>query len=53
MYLKSLLEKFAETPATTWIAVGVMTVLALMVLLIGKTRKQWTAKAVASSAPLA
>ena len=50
MYLKDLLEKFAETPATTWIAVGVMTVLALMVLLIGKTRKQWTAKAVAYGA---
>ena len=49
-FLEEALEKFAETPATTWIAVAVMVVLALMLLLIGKTRKQWTAKAVAYAA---
>ena len=49
-YLETVFEQFAETPATTWIAAGVLVVLALMLLLIGKTRKQWTAKTVAFAA---
>ena len=49
-YLETVFEQFAETPATTWIAAGVLVALALMLLLIGKTRKQWTAKTVAFAA---
>lgn len=46
----TLVDKFVETPATTWIAVAVIVVLALMLLLFGRTRKQWTARTVAFAA---
>ena len=49
-YLDTVFEQFAETPGTTWIAAGVLVVIALMLLLIGKTRRQWTAKTVAYAA---
>lgn len=45
-----LIEKFSETPATTWIAVLVLFLLAGILLLAGKTRKQWNAKTVAFAA---
>ena len=45
-----LVEKFAETPATTWIILLVIAALGAILLLSGKTRKQWTAKTVAFAA---
>lgn len=49
-YWQEMVEKFAETPATTWIAVLVIVLLGAILLLAGKTRKQWTAKTVAYAA---
>lgn len=45
-----LVEKFTETPATTWIILLVIVVLGAILLLSGKTRKQWTAKTIAFAA---
>lgn len=45
-----LVEKFVETPATTWIILLVIAALGAMLLLFGKTRKQWTAKTIAFAA---
>jgi len=47
---QELVEKFAETPATTWIAVAVIAALGLILLVGGKTRKQWNAKTIAYAA---
>ncbi len=45
-----LVEKFTETPATTWIILLVIVALGAILLLSGKTRKQWTAKTIAFAA---
>lgn len=45
-----LVEKFTETPATTWIILLVIAALGAILLLSGKTRKQWTAKTIAFAA---
>lgn len=45
-----LVEKFVETPATTWIILLVIAALGAMLLLFGKTRRQWTAKTIAFAA---
>lgn len=45
-----LVEKFTETPATTWIILLVIVALGTILLLSGKTRKQWTAKTIAFAA---
>ena len=45
-----LVEKFTETPATTWIILLVTVALGAILLLSGKTRKQWTAKTIAFAA---
>lgn len=47
---QELVEKFAETPATTWIAVAVIAALGLILLVGGKTRKLWNAKSIAFAA---
>ncbi|MBQ6804174.1 MAG: energy-coupled thiamine transporter ThiT [Clostridia bacterium] len=47
---QELVEKFAETPATTWIAVAVIVLLGAVLLVIGKSRKQWNAKTIAYAA---
>lgn len=47
---QELVEKFAETPATTWIAVAVVAVLGAVLLVAGKSRKQWNAKTIAFAA---
>lgn len=47
---QELMEKFIETPATTWIAVAVLAALGVMLLLIGRSYKKWTAKTVAFAA---
>ena len=49
-WLQEALKKFGETPGTIWIAVGVLIVLGVMLLVIGKTAKTWTAKTVAYGA---
>ena len=45
-----LVEKFAETPATTWIILLIIAVIGAMLLSFGKTRKQWSAKTIAFAA---
>ena len=45
-----LVEKFTETYATTWIILLVIVALGAILLLSGKTRKQWTAKTIAFAA---
>ncbi len=49
-WTEEAVEKFAETPGTVWIALGVLVVLGVIVLSIGKTSKKWTAKKVAFGA---
>lgn len=46
----AMLEKFAETPATLWIALGTLSALAIAVLVISRTRRQWNARTVAFGA---
>ncbi len=45
-----LVEKFTETPATTWIAVGVILALGAIMMVIGKSRRQWSARTIAYAA---
>ena len=47
---EELVEKFVETPGTTWIAVGVLVALGVILLVIGRTAKKWTAKMIAFGA---
>ena len=47
---QELVEKFAETPGTVWVAVGVMVALAVMLMVIGKNHKKWNAKTIAFAA---
>lgn len=47
---QELVEKFAETPGTVWVAVGVMVALAVMLMVIGKSHKKWNAKTIAFAA---
>lgn len=47
---QELVEKFAETPVTTWIAVAVIAILGVMLLVIGRSYKKWSAKTVAFAA---
>ena len=49
-WAEEAVEKFAETPGTVWIAVGVLLALGAILLVIGKTSKKWTAKTVAFGA---
>ena len=49
-WAQEAVEKFAETPGTVWIAVGVLVVLGIILLVIGKSSKKWTAKTVAFGA---
>ncbi len=44
---QQLLEKFTETPLTLWIAVLVVVVLAVMLLIIGKSSQKWNARLIA------
>ena len=46
----AVLEKFSETPATVWIAIGTLAALAAILLIIGRSRKQWNARTVAFGA---
>lgn len=45
-----LTEKFTETNTLTWIAVGVILLLGAILLIAGKTRRQWNAKTIAFAA---
>lgn len=45
-----LTEKFNETNTLTWIAVGVILLLGAILLIAGKTRRQWNAKTIAFAA---
>lgn len=45
-----LVEKFAETPGTVWVAVGVMVMLAVILFVIGKSHKKWNARTIAFAA---
>ena len=49
-WAQELVEKFTETPATTWIAVAVIAVLGVMLLVIGRSYKKWSAKTIAFAA---
>ncbi|MBR3109366.1 MAG: energy-coupled thiamine transporter ThiT [Clostridia bacterium] len=49
-WLEDLVSKFGKTPGTVWIAVGVLVVMGIILLAIGKTSKKWTAKTVAFGA---
>ena len=49
-WAEEAVEKFAETPGTVWIALGVLVALGAILLAIGKTSKKWTAKTVAFGA---
>ncbi len=49
-WAEEAVKKFAETPGTVWIAVGVLVALGVILLAIGKTSKKWTAKTVAFGA---
>ena len=49
-WASELVEKFAETPATTWIAVAVIVALGAILLVIGKSRRHWNAKTIAYAA---
>lgn len=44
------LGKFSETPEMLWIALGTLSALAVAVLAISRTRRQWNARAVAFGA---
>ena len=49
-WLQTAFEKFAETPLTAWIAVGVLAALGLILLSTIKTRKQWNARMISFGA---
>ena len=46
----ALVEKFTETSALTWIAVAVIVALGAILLIAGKTRREWNAKTIAFAA---
>ena len=45
-----LVEKFAETPGTVWVALAVMVMLAVILFVISKSQKKWNAKTIAFAA---
>ncbi len=47
---QELVEKFYETPGTLWVALGVVVALALTMVVIGRSRKTWTARTIAYAA---
>ena len=47
---QELVEKFLETPATTWIAVAVLAALGMILMVAGKSRKMWNARTIAFAA---
>ena len=47
---EELVEKFVETPGTTWIALGVIAALGVILLAVGRSSRRWNAKAVAFGA---
>lgn len=47
---QELVEKFAETPGTVWVAIAVVAALAVMLMVIGRSRKNWTAKTISYAA---
>lgn len=47
---QELVEKFAETPLTTWLAVAVIAALGVILLFVGRAYKQWNAKTLAFAA---
>ena len=49
-WAEEAVKKFAETPGTVWIAVAVLVALGIILLVIGKSSKKWTAKTVAFGA---
>lgn len=49
-WLQQLVSKFSETPLTAWIAIGVIITLGIILLVIGKSAKKWTAKMIAFGA---
>ena len=49
-WAQNLVKKFGETPSTLWIAIGVVAALAVIVLIITRSSKKWTAKMIAFGA---
>lgn len=47
---QNLVKKFGETPATVWIAVAVIVALGVILLVIGRSSKKWSAKMIAYGA---
>ena len=49
-WLNDLVSKFGKTSGTIWVAVGVIAALGVLLLVIGKSSKKWTAKTIAYAA---
>ena len=49
-WFQDLFSKFAEMPATAWIALGVLIALGVVLLTVSKTSKQWNARTLAFAA---
>ncbi len=49
-WIRDAFEKFGETPFTVWVAVGVIAVLGIILLAIGKSAKKWSASMLAYGA---
>lgn len=49
-WLNDAFSKFGKVSGVTWIAVGVVAALSLIVLAVGKSEKKWTAKMIAFGA---
>ena len=49
-WLQDLVSKFGKTPGTTWVAVGVILALGVILLVVSRSSKKWTAKTVAFAA---
>ena len=49
-WLQDLVSKFGKTPGTTWVAVGVILALGVILLVVSRSSKKWTAKTIAFAA---
>ncbi len=49
-WVQDLVSKFGKTPGTTWVAVGVILALGVILLVVSRSSKKWTAKTVAFAA---
>ena len=49
-WLQDLVSKFGKTPARAWITIATLIAVGIILLVIGRTGKQWTTKAIAYAA---